>query len=365
MKIDEIVKIHDTENEIVPEAAEALRQILSHLPDAKVSFVEQPRFSEGQVPDVSARLTYNGRHVAFVVEVKRLGEPQYAHAAIRQLRDCLQAIPEAVPVFAAPYISPETANLCRRENVGYFDLSGNCEITFGDVYIHIEGKPNLFVRPRSLRSLYQPKAERVLRVLLTGQIRPWRIQALADEAKVSLGQAFKVKELLREREWLTETEQGFLLTNPAELLDDWAEQYRYGKHHAVQYYTLCNIDDFAQIFSAECQRRSIRCAFTAFAAAARYAPYATYRKVAAYLPQQTAEVKELLRLPALQLAPVETGADVTLLSPYDDGVFYGAQQRQGVSLASPLQTYLDLQSTGGRGREAADVLRQQEIFPQW
>ena len=365
VKTYKAVKTQSTEAEILPDAAEALRLILSRLPGAQVSALAQPRLPGGQSPDVIATLTYKGRQVVFAVEVKKLGEPQYAYAAFRQLGEYRRADPEAMPVFAAPYVSPETAKLCRRENIGYFDLSGNCEIAFGDVYIHIEGKPNLFVRPRSLRSLYQPKAERVLRVLLTGPIKPWRIQALAEEAKVSVGQAFKVKELLREWEWLTETEQGFLLTNPEDLLDDWALHYCYDKHHAVQYYTLCSIDDFAQIFSAECQRRNIPCAFTAFAAAARYAPYATYRKVSAYLPQQTAEVKELVRLPSLQLAPVETGADVTLLSPYDDGVFYGVQQRQELLLASPLQTYLDLQSTGGRGREAADVLLGQEVIPNW
>ncbi len=352
--------MHTTESEIIPEAAEALRQILSRLPDAQVSFIEHPRLSNGRVPDMSVRLTYNGRHIAFVVEVKRLGEPQYAHTAFRQLRNYRQADPRAFSLFAAPYISPETATLCRRENVGYFDLSGNCEITFGDVYIHIEGKPNLFVRPRSLRSLYQPKAERVLRVLLTGQIKPWRIQALAEEAKVSVGQAFKVKELLREREWLTETEHGFLLTNPEDLLDDWAKHTRFSKHQPVLLHSLLGVPAFEAELSRICRDLHSPCAITSLAAAAHYAPYATYHQVTAYVSWDITNLRELL-----DLAPVQTGANVVLLSPYDDGVFYGAQQRQGVSLASPLQTYLDLQSTGGRGREAADVLRQQEIFPEW
>lgn len=354
------MKTHATENEIMPEAVEALRQILSRLPEAQVSFIEHLGLSNGRVPDISARLTYNGRHAAFVVEVKRLGEPQYAHAAIRQLREHLQAVPGAVPVFAAPYISLETAALCHRADIGYFDLSGNCEITFGDVYIHIEGKPNLFVRPRSLRSLYQPKAERVLRVLLTGQIRPWRIQALADEAKVSVGQAFKVKELLREREWLTETEHGFLLTNPEDLLDDWAKHTRFSKHQPVLLHSLLGVPAFEAELSRLCRDLHSPCAITSLAAAAHYAPYAAYQQVAAYVSGDIANLRELL-----DLAPVQTGANVLLLSPYDDGVFYGVQQRQGVSLASPLQTYLDLQSTGGRGREAADVLRQQEIIPNW
>ena len=54
-----------------------------------------------------------------------------------------------------------------------------------------------------------------------------------------------------------------------------------------------------------------------------------------------------------------------LLSPYDDGVFYGTRQQHHVSLASPVQAYLDLQNVGGRGREAAEALLQKEIAPKW
>lgn len=253
--------------------------------------------------------------------------------------------------------------------MGYHDLAGNCHISFDGVYLHIEGKPNPYAHSRSLISLYQPKAERVLRVLLTQPAQPWRIQALTEEAKVSVGHVFKVKELLREREWLAENDwgaqRGVQLAEPMELLTDWAEHYRFGKHQAAQFYTLSNIDSFGKTLSTECRQNGIPCAFTSFAAAARYAPHATYRRTTAYVHHELLEVKELLRLPPVQLEAVETGADVILLSPHDDGVYHATQEREGLSLVSPLQTYLDLQSTGGRGREAAEVLLQKEIVPNW
>ena len=115
------------------------------------------------------------------------------------------------------------------------------------------------------------------------------------------------------------------------------------KHQIAQFYTLLNLEAFEKLFSIGCRQRSIPCAFTAFAAAARYAPHATYQRATAYVHHESAEVQELLDQPLLQLAPVETGANVILLSPDDDGVFYGARQQPDISLASPIQTYLDLQ----------------------
>jgi hypothetical protein len=68
----------------------------------------------------------------------------------------------------------------------------NNTLTFGQVYIEQEGEQNPFAEKRDLRSLYSPKAARVLRVLLTDPKKAWRVQALAEEAEVSLGQVSNV-----------------------------------------------------------------------------------------------------------------------------------------------------------------------------
>jgi len=68
-------------------------------------------------------------------------------------------------------------------------LSRSCRqlpMTFGQVYIEQTGMPNPFAEKRDLRSLYSPKAARVLRVLLTDPRKAWRVQPLAKEAAVSL-----------------------------------------------------------------------------------------------------------------------------------------------------------------------------------
>ena len=131
-----------------------------------------------------------------VCEVKSSGQPRSAREACLILRDYARSDNGAYPVFVAPYIAPAAAAICDQYEVGYFDLAGNCRIAFDQIYIRRDRFPNPTVQKRDLRSLYSPKAERILRVLLTGGRRRWRMQELADESKVSLGQAANVKKLL-------------------------------------------------------------------------------------------------------------------------------------------------------------------------
>jgi hypothetical protein len=67
----------------------------------------------------------------------------------------------------------------------------------------------------------------------------------------------------------------------------------------------------------------------------------------------------------LSLKRVDSGANVSLLTPYDEGVFYGTRDIDSSRLASPIQIYLDLSSFRGRGEEAAQVILDQVIKPAW
>jgi hypothetical protein len=67
----------------------------------------------------------------------------------------------------------------------------------------------------------------------------------------------------------------------------------------------------------------------------------------------------------LGLKPVTSGANVTLLGPYDEGVFYGSQDREGTQVVSSVQVYLDLKNIRGRGEEAAQALLDQVISKIW
>lgn len=58
-----------------------------------------------------------------------------------------------------------------------------------------------------------------------------------------------------------------------------------------------------------------------------------------------------------------SGANVTLLEPYDAGVLQGLREIGGMNVVSDLQLYLDLRSYGARGEEAARAIFEQRIKP--
>jgi len=171
-----------------------------------------------------------------ILEVKTNGEPRFAREAVNQLLRYCKAFPNAYGVFLAPYVSPRAAEVCAREGIGYMDLSGNCRLCFDNIYVEREGRPNKFAEKRDLRTLYSPRATRVLRVLLNKPDKLWKVTDLAKEADVSLGLTSNVKKLLANREWIREEKNGFALERPIALLAEWSENYSFRQNEARDYY---------------------------------------------------------------------------------------------------------------------------------
>ena len=65
---------------------------------------------------------------------------------------------------------------------------------------------------------------------------------------------------------------------------------------------------------------------------------------------------------ALSLTPVPRGGNVLLIRPADRGVFDGVLERDGLSLVSRPQLYVDLVRRGGAAAEAAAFIRERSIL---
>jgi len=349
-----------TESEILEKVGEALKSTLKRVPFIQLDSLEKEPSVGSMRADLLATVNIGRMRQRIVVEVKSSGQPRMARAAANQLLRYREYGPDVYCVFAAPYISPRSAEICAEEEIGYIDLAGNCRLAFDQVYIEQEGRPNPFSEKRDLRTLYSPKAERVLRVLLNDPKKGWRLQPLAEEAEVSLGQTSNVKKLLEDREWLTIAENGLQLSNPDQLLAEWVENYRFRRNATKNYYTLKSVAEIEAELAELCQQQEIPYALTGFSASARYAPAVRYQRVMAYVGRGIDEVANLL-----SLKEVASGANVTLISPYDEGVLYGRRSIDGIEVAMPVQVYLDLLDIKGRGEEAADVLLNEVISKSW
>ena len=107
---------------------------------------------------------------------------------------------------ASVYIGPQSARILKDNNLGYVDLSGNCYLAFEHVLIEKEGKRNVRPSTRPLRSLFAPRASRVVRVLLAEPSRAWRLEELAKAAAVSLGHSHNVVKRLEDLRWVARRE---------------------------------------------------------------------------------------------------------------------------------------------------------------
>lgn len=349
------------ERDIAQQAEAALLECLAKVPGLQVISADSPIPRPVGFGDARVRVQErSGKEWDLLLECKSSGQPAVARLAIGQMLRYQGGNPNAYGVFAAPFISVEAAKLCAQENVGTVDLSGNCRLNFGGVYIERSGQPNRFAEKRELRSLYSPRATRLLRVLLTQPKRIWRLQDLAEEAGVSLGQAFNVKKRLLEKEWLRSETGGLTLIRASALLMEWSENYSWRKNRVRDFYSLQSVAEIEAGLAEGCQAQGIEYALTGFSGAARLAPSVRYQRVMAFVAETGPE-----KMSALGLKEVPSGANVTLLTPYDDGVFYGAREVDGIRIAAPIQIYLDLIGFRGRGEEAAQTLLEKVIEPTW
>jgi len=99
---------------------------------------------------------------------------------------------------------------------------------------------------------------------------------------------------------------------------------------------------------------------TGFSGAARYAPSVRYQRAMAYVSRDVERITQ-----NLSLKEVTSGANFTLLTPYDEGVLYGTRAVEGICIASPVQVYLDLFGMKGRGEEAAQAMLDEVIRRSW
>ena len=349
------------QDRIEESAKEALLSCLSRVPFLRV--VEIPTKSNlknFQEFDVVIKIELADGVMTLIAEVKNSGQPRLAHDAVNQILRFKEKIPGAYFVFIAPYISPRAAEICKSEGIGYLDLSGNCLLSFDKIFIEKTDYPNQFKEKRELKSLYSPKAERILRVLLCNPGKKWKIKELAVESNVSLGQASNIKKILYDQEFITGRRGGFRLREPATLLRDWAENYNYRKNNIQELYSLKRVTDVENTLADYCNRKQIRCALTGFSGAARIEPAVRYKKAMVYVDLLTED-----DFSEMSLKPVKSGGNLLLFSPYDEGVFYRSFRVNEFQVVSEIQLYLDLQGFRGRGEEAAEALYTRIMEKPW
>jgi Transcriptional regulator, AbiEi antitoxin, Type IV TA system len=312
-----------------------------------------------QTANLLVRFRVGEQEHAVVLEASSLGQPRQIRAAVTRLAELRREMPSAYPAAAAVYIGPESARILKSHNFGYIDLSGNCYLALENILIEKDGKRNIGASTRPLRSLFAPRATRVVRVLLSEIGRAWRLGELAKAADISLGHSHNVVKRLEELAWLErDTSDRLRLTKPADLLESWSDSYTYRENDIASYAVPERITrKFLVEVAHTAEAEGRRYAFTMSAGLSLVAPHLRMTAAHAYLEGDPAPVAA-----RLGLRPVaEADGTLHLLAPYDVGVFYGLLEKGGLRVTSLPQLFVDLARYEPRGADQAQHLRREAM----
>jgi hypothetical protein len=342
-------------------AEQALWDCLNEVPFLQgLQKVEQRLIAEPGKPEIVARVKMGEREKIILAEVRPNGKPRAVRDAITCLGAYLPTYADAYGVVLVPSISAESERICRQEGVGYVDLAGNCLLNFDSVFVSKRGRTEMAEKRPASRSWYSPRAERVVRVLLLHPGRRWRIPELANAAMVKLNQALQIKELVASRGWIENGREGFALTEPDLLLDEWSENYLPGRSSERRFQSDKSVVEIEQALAGVCQERIIPYALMGYSAAMRYDPLLNYKRVSAYVLSDINSV-----VTALEMSPAGERGNVSLWIPYDEGVLHGAQEFLNVKVTPPVQTIMDLLDGTTKGEKTAHLVWETCLKGKW
>ncbi|CAN5198063.1 hypothetical protein BH10PSE6_BH10PSE6_38670 [soil metagenome] len=356
-----MLKVLDMVKSLEDRAASALRELVANVPAVRLKAIELDPSLPDRGIDIVAHLDVFDRPRTLICEVKSNGQPRTVRAALFQLRNNRAHFgSDAIAMFIAPYLSPESQALCRENDVAFLDLAGNARLALDDVFIErrTDGRPA--ADRRELKSLFKPKSAQVLRVVLRNPRRAWRVIDLAKAADASLGHVSNVRTGLLDREWARVSTDGLYLSAPDALLDAWRDEYREPEGRRFAFYTVLHGSAFEKAArdALGAPSGNGKAVFASFSAAHWQAPFGRTGLQHFYADSGGLErLKERLKL-----APSVKGETVVVTVPKDLGLLEDAvEPAPGAVCTSAVQTYLDLWVSGERGQEAAEHLRQEKL----
>lgn len=349
-----------SEKDLLKKAQKIIGSVFSDIPFVNLMETKANARVDNKQTELVLNALVSGKLSKFLIGIKSQGEPRLVRMAIIQLKDYLKGTKDSYGILVAPYLSDASRQICKEAGVGCVDLAGNAYISFKNIFIDRTGNPNPFPVSRISKSIFSPKSSRVLRVLLSDPSKRWFVEDLSQEAGISIGLTSRVKQSLLAQEWIKEENKSFNLVKPEEVLNKWVSNYSYQKNPSFSFYSSLAEEELEAAIKKECDKRKYRYGLALFSGAKKVAPFVRFMRFFSYIDGNIEDIAA-----ALQLKKVESGANVTLLQPYDEGVFYRLQNVTGVNVVSDIQLYLDLKGYKGRGEEAAHAIFEKRIKPKW
>ncbi|MCS3612973.1 type IV toxin-antitoxin system AbiEi family antitoxin [Salinibacter ruber] len=317
---------------------------------------ENSQMGEPRIWDFTVQL----RDETLIGEYRRSGDISTISRAIEQLKEGLrQSSGDDRPLLIVPFMGEKGARRCQEEKISWIDLSGNAHLHTKSFLIHVEGKPNQFKQKGRPANPFAPKSSRISRFLLARPNQRFRQKEIANQAGVGRGWTSKVIRRLEEKKLVNRDEDGRVkVPDPSLLLDAWHEKYDFSKHRIMKG-TVASKESVGLMkrLARAFESAGVEYAATGLAAAWLLTRFARFRIATFYLSRQLEE--GLKRKIGLREDP--KGANVWLVVPNDEGVFYENSTREDVRHVHPVQVYLDLKGHPERSEEAASSIKKEYL----
>ncbi len=320
------------------------------------------RFSTHGGRDAEFRIEVG--HKKFLLRVRPILHPS------RKLLDGRRGLDSDLLV--CPDISELLASDLRQEGVPHADLNGRLFIQTADFLLDRRPGETRFRNPRKGPDVFSPKASRIVRCLLSHRESLLTQEELTARTRVSRTIVSQVLSQLIEDDLVSQLSASgpghpahYQLADFDRLLDAWVATDDWRKRTTVhQFSVLSNRPDeiaatIRDLFQPKQPepgaRERANVVFTQWFAGWLRFPYTIPPVVTAYLPDNRL-------LDAIPFRGVNSGGNLWLVVPEDEGVFHDAREWKGFLLASDVQIYLDLLQVGQRGPDQAAELRRWEGF---
>ena len=203
-----------------------------------------------------------------------------------------------------------------------------------------------------MNMLISENLDRSIRVLLNK--RSLTVRELAKEARISLGMASKIANMLENTGYVRlRRGRGVQVANWIRMLKAWSYTSSIKELKTLQFMAAERPQYIIKKIAEICQRNNLRYAFTLLSATEVIAPYVSPNETHLYILESQKKEWEIV-LKKENIFPAEKGNVVCFMA--DENRFYGAIAANGINIISIPQLYADLSSSGGRMEEAAEEL---------
>ena len=303
-----------------------------------------------------ALVRYADTEVPVAIEVRALLTSAAAHLIAHQAPGRMMPV-----VVVAGESTARAREILTEAGVGLVDGLGNVRLELPGLLVRITS--NRPARRATVPVRLSGKSGLVAQAMMCDVDRYWQVGDLKERCGVSAGLVHKV--LLRlEHEGVVDVQgagpaKTRRLSNPAALLDLWAEeQIDRSTRHRV-FMLAKTTDQLIGSLSEGLEEARVDYALTGAAAATRLAPFVTNVAVADVWIESTADPSVVCA--RLGARPVNSGPNLVFLQERDNGPLAFRTRIDGVWTANVFRLYLDTRRDRRRGHEQSDHLRREVI----